>query len=258
MKALKKCKFFICMFTCIILLSGNIFAKSNSYSPTSEFFVNDFANILSAETEKNVFDTGVQIQENTTAQLVVTTVPNMDGSDIESYTNQMYNEWKIGSKDKDNGILVLISKDERKIRIEVGYGLEGAINDAKAGRLIDDVAIPSLKNNDYDTAVKNIIYELQGIIYNEYGVEGGFDNYAGRSTVASVIMTIFSMLIVVMIIIGAVLGKGRRGFFFFGGPPFGGFGGGGFHGGGGFGGFGGGGFSGGGGSSGGGGASRGF
>ena len=143
----------------------NIYANV-SYSPTNNFFVNDFANILSSSTESAIQEMSVSTQNATTAQIVVVTVPDLQGRDIEGYSNELFNTWKIGSEEKDNGVLLLISSGDRKVRIEVGYGLEGAINDAKAGRILDDVAIPYMKNNDYDTAVLGVVTQLQGIIYN--------------------------------------------------------------------------------------------
>lgn len=221
----------------------NIYANV-SYSPTNNFFVNDFANILSSSTESAIQQMAVSTQNATTAQIVVVTVPDLEGRDIEGYSNELFNTWKIGSEEKDNGVLLLISSGDRKVRIEVGYGLEGAINDAKAGRILDDVAIPYMKNNDYDTAVLGVVTQLQGIIYNEYGIEGGFDNYEENKTVEVISALVPIGFVVLFIFLRIFLAS--KGIFIFGGfggrGPFGG----------------GGGFSGGGGSSGGGGASRGF
>lgn len=221
----------------------NIYANV-SYSPTNNFFVNDFANILSSSTESAIQQMAVSTQNATTAQIVVVTVPDLEGRDIEGYSNELFNTWKIGNKEKDNGVLLLISSNDRKVRIEIGYGLEGAINDAKAGRILDDVAIPYMKNNDYDTAVLGVVTQLQGIIYNEYGIEGGFDNYEVNKTM-EVISALIPIGFVIFIIFLRIF-LASKGIIIFGGfggrGPFGG----------------GGGFSGGGGSSGGGGASRGF
>lgn len=237
-----------CIVVCLVLSISNIYAAKISYpNPTDRFFINDFANVLSSETEQKVYSTCVAINENTTAQLVVVTVKSLESVDIETYSNELFNKWEIGDKSKDNGVLLLISTSDRKVRIEVGYGLEGAINDAKAGRILDNSAIPYLKDNDYDSAVLSVVTELQGIIYNEYGVEGGFDNYA-EVEMEEEIEAILTMVLIGIFIFLIVITRGRI-LFFISGPGRGGFHGGGFSGGG---------FSGGGGSSGGGGASRGF
>ncbi|MEG2310637.1 MAG: TPM domain-containing protein [Clostridia bacterium] len=226
MKLLKKCKITILIFC--FLLTTNAFAAKNEYLPTNEFFINDFANILSQNTKTQVYNNSIAIQKATTAQLVVVTVPDMNGHDISSFTNELFNKFKIGEDLKDNGVLLLIAKKERKVRIEVGYGLEGALNDSKVGRILDDKALPYLKNNDYDNAVLNTIAELQGIIYNEYGIVGGFDNYKEKPlTIFDIIFSILFFLSPILIMIFAMNNKKRHGTFFFGGP----FGGSGFGGG---------------------------
>jgi len=162
----------------LLFLLSNVQAANTEYSPTAQFFVNDFANILSDETEQAIFNMGVNIQEKTTAQLVIVTVPNMNGDYIESYANKLFNRWGIGTKDKNNGVLLILSKDDRKIRIEIGYGLEGAINDAKAGRILDKYAVAALKVNNYDQAILDSAKQIQGEIYTEYNIDNTIDNPA--------------------------------------------------------------------------------
>lgn len=225
MNKIKKRKLLSVTLVMCLLLSSlvSVFGASTKYQPTDRFFINDFANILSEDTENQVFQNAVQIQEKTTAQLVVVTVPSLDGDDITSYANLIFSRFKIGDKEKDNGVLLLISSKDRQVRIEVGYGLEGAINDAKAGRILDDLAVPSLKENDYDSAVINVVKQLQGIIYQEYGIEGGFDDYANIQEKNPLVEGILSLVgTIIFIIIAIALSK--RGIFFFGGG-FGGFGG---------------------------------
>ncbi len=188
----------------IILLFISSVCSAQELMPTSDFFVNDFANILSSHSKTNAQYISENTYRHTTAQIVVVTVPNMNGEVIENYANDLFNKWGIGQKHKDNGILLLIAQEERKIRIEVGYGLEGALNDAKVGRILDNVAIPSLRQNNYDGAVLNVLNELQGIIYKEYNVEGGFDNYEQEKSYDSrgIIPVLF-----VLFIIGYILSR---------------------------------------------------
>jgi uncharacterized protein len=155
---------------------ANVHAANIIYNPTTEFFVNDFANVLSNQTKQEIYNISRTVEEKTTAQLVVVTVPNMNGDYIESYANILFNRWKIGSKEKNNGVLLIVAKEERKIRIEVGYGLEGAINDAKAGRILDKYAVTPLKEDNYDTAIIDSVKQLQGEIYNEYGIDNSVEN----------------------------------------------------------------------------------
>lgn len=159
----------------LVLFISNVSAEI-LYNPTASFYVNDFVNVLSNNVEEDIFNIGRNIDTKTTAQLVVVTVPNMDGDYIESYANKLFNKWGIGNKEKDNGVLLILALEERDIRIEVGYGLEGAINDAKAGRILDSHAVSALKSDDYDTAILDTVKQLQGEIYAEYNVDISSEN----------------------------------------------------------------------------------
>lgn len=195
----------------LITSVANVQAKDITYSPTNQFFVNDFANILSDQTEQEVLNIGVSVQEKTTAQLVVVTVPNMDGDYIESYANRLFNKWGIGSKEADNGVLLIIAKDERKIRIEVGYGLEGAINDAKAGRILDKYAVTPLKQNNYDTAILDTVKQLQGEIYTEYNIDNTAENpdYVPINNDTNNVEIQFGFIALIAFVFLVIITKGR-------------------------------------------------
>ena len=124
-------------------------------NPTSDFYVNDYANVLDSETKKYIVDKSTALNNASGIQIVVTTVKNLEGKTIEDYSLEFAREAKIGSKDKNDGILILVSYDDRKLRIEVGYGLEGIITDGKAGRIRDTYMTPYLKNNNWNDGIKN-------------------------------------------------------------------------------------------------------
>ena len=214
-------------------------------------YANDFANVLTPQTEEYINKTSKSYDEGNGMQIVVATVETLDGSSVEDYANDMFRKWGVGDKDKNNGILILLSTGDRKVRVEVGYGVEGDLNDAKVGRIIDEEAYDDFKNNDFDSGVLNL---YNGIIKAVGDPEAYSEPEPEEFNYDIIVLIVFIILI-------SFLNKGRGGGFGgrrrggYGG--FGGFGGGGFSGGG-FSGGGGGGFSGGGGSSGGGGASRGF
>ena len=128
--------------------------------PTSNFYVNDYANILSEETENEIQSMSVQLSYTDGTQMVVVTVEDLEGLSVEEYANQLFNKFGIGEADSDNGLLILVSRDDRKIRVEVGYGLEGVINDGKAGRYLDAYAVPYLKNNEWDKGIFNVYNAL--------------------------------------------------------------------------------------------------
>ncbi len=165
---IKKCRF-VCIYLAIFFLSGfTLFALPNH---TEKFYVNDFANILSEDVKNYIFSSSKTLDEKTTAQVVVTTVQSLEGQELESFSLDLFRSWKIGSKDKNNGLLILIAPEERVMRIEVGDGLEGAINDAKAGRFRDIYATPYFKENNWDEGIRQLYSAILSEIYKEYDME---------------------------------------------------------------------------------------
>lgn len=128
--------------------------------------VNDNAQILSENTRKSLGETLKEHENKTTNQIVILTVASLEGETIEDYANKVFNDWKIGQKDKNNGILMVVVPNERRMRIEVGYGLEGILPDVLAGRIIRNIMTPSFRNGDYDGGITNgalaIIDVLEG------------------------------------------------------------------------------------------------
>ncbi len=112
-------------------------------------FVNDFAGILSAS-EKSTLETRLSDYEKQTGnEISIVTVISLDGEIVDTYANKLFKEWGIGKKDKDNGLLILHAPNERKVWIEVGYGLEQYITDAKASSVYRNVLSPAFKRGDY-------------------------------------------------------------------------------------------------------------
>jgi len=128
--------------------------------------VTDNAQILSDETRKAITANLKAHEEKTTNQIAVLTVPTLEGVSIEEYAVTVFNTWKLGQKGKDNGILLMVAPKDRKMRIEVGYGLEGTMTDGIAGSIIRNAITPFFKNNDYDRGidegVRAIINVLEG------------------------------------------------------------------------------------------------
>lgn len=227
----------------IFALNICVFAKSNIPTPTDKFFINDYANVIDSETETYIFEKGKEYNANGGPQIVVLTLDSIGGDAVEDFSIETAREWGIGSKDENNGVLILLIKDSRDIRIEVGYGLEGVLNDGKCGRFIRN-AKDKLSSGDYSGGIKQIYDSVIDELENPTP-----DNDAAKELLSGFIV---AALIIAMWVIASRRGGGgnyrrRRYYGGYGPGNFGGFGGG-------FGGSGGG-FSGGGGSFGGGGAS---
>lgn len=207
-------------------------------SPTSQFFVNDFAGVMNAQDKQDAYEIGATLQQKTGAQVVIVTIGSLQGMDDHEYALNLANRWGIGQKGKDNGVLLLLSKGDRKSRIEVGKGLEGVLNDAKTGRIQDDYILPEYKKNNYSGGLLAGYKVIVTQVYKEYGVTppaglkdyqlSGSDNGKGEDTV-SVVFMVAILVIVILSRLGrrrgprGPLGPGG-GFFggFFGGPFIGG------------------------------------
>lgn len=174
-------------------------------------------------------------QDSTTNQVVFLMMNTIEDYPVEDFAYETAAQNKIGSKENNNGILFLIVKNDRVVRIEVGYGLEGALPDATASSIIRNDVIPFLKKGDYDSAVRAGLSSILASVKGEYTATEKKDSF----NIKSYLPIAFYIMLALLGLFGR---KGRRGMMF-GGFPGGTFGGGFGGGGGGFGGFGGGGGS---------------
>jgi len=128
--------------------------------------VTDNAQILSETTRQSLTAILKEHEDRTSNQIVILTVPTINGESIEEYAVDVFDAWQLGQKDEDNGILIVVVPNDRRMRIEVGYGLEATLTDAMAGRIIQFLMTPKFKNGDYDggisDGVKAIIDILEG------------------------------------------------------------------------------------------------
>jgi uncharacterized protein len=209
-------------------------------------FVNDRADLLSAPTVRKLESFLRDFDRSDSTQLVVLTVPTLEGEPIESYALRVAESWGIGRKGKDNGALLLVAREERAVRIEVGYGLEGRLTDLLAGRIIDQEITPRFRDGDFDGGVIAGVSAMAEAVRGEYQGSGR-SRERQRSPLGLLALLLFLGPGLLFLTGGRQAGRGyhRRGSTWIGHPPVGGRRGGGF-GGGGFGGFGGGGFGGGG------------
>ncbi|MBE3555204.1 MAG: TPM domain-containing protein, partial [Thermicanus sp.] len=139
--------------------------------PIGDIYVQDFAHLLSAEEKENLIRLGREVEDRTKAQVAVLTVSSLEGMTIEDFALQAFRAYQLGDKELNNGVLLVIAMNERKVRIEVGYGLEGALPDGKVGRILDEVTLPSLKENLPGQAIVKTYQVLVREVANEYGVK---------------------------------------------------------------------------------------
>ena len=110
----------------------------------------------------------MEFEQSQSTQIVVLTVTSLQGESLEDFSLQVAEAWKVGQKDLDNGAILLIAKKERKVRIEVGYGLEGSLTDMLSGRIIRDTIVPAFKAGNFDQGVANGVAAMMAVVKGEY------------------------------------------------------------------------------------------
>ena len=154
--------------------------------PAGDIYVQDFADVLNDQEKSELNNLGRQLEDRTSAQAAVLTVDTTGDRPIEEYANEAFRSYGIGSAKENNGVLLIVAMQDRKVRIEVGYGLEGQIPDGKAGRILDEVTLPYLQDGQPNRAVietyKVLVQEAAGeevILGGDYADAGTQDRGIG-------------------------------------------------------------------------------
>jgi uncharacterized protein len=172
MKVKRVFSILLVFFTCFMCALNALAEDVQIPAPIGDIYVQDFANVLNESERANLINIGRSIEDQTTAQIAVLTVDTIGDRTIEDFANAAFRQYGIGNKKENNGVLLVLSMQERKVRIEVGYGLEGRIPDGKAGRILDEYAIPYLKNQQPNNAIVETYQVLANEVLAEYGKSG--------------------------------------------------------------------------------------
>lgn len=164
-----------------ILLMSSIASGANIPYLTGR--VTDNAQILSPETNQAITDSLKAHEIRTSNQIAVLTIPSLNGDNIEDFAHAVFNEWKLGQKGKDNGILIVIAPNDRRMRIEVGYGLESVMTDIMANRIIQNVMTPKFKDGDYNGGIADGVSAVINVLNGEIlpDTPGKESNLSGKS-----------------------------------------------------------------------------
>lgn len=193
------------------------FAFTSPGNPSG--YVNDFAKVLQPATVVALNTELAAFEATTSNQIAVAIVPNMGGDYIEHYAPELFKVWGIGGSEKDNGVLLLIAVEERTVRIEVGYGLEGALPDSIAQRIINNDIVPNLKEGKFDAAVTTAVGNIMLATKNEYVGTGktGSPNFSDYEALFFALFIALQWIIAILArskswwaggIVGGVLGAG--------------------------------------------------
>src|SRR5688572_23199787 len=152
-----------------VLVFFSILAYSQPDIPEhGGFWVHDEANVLSAQS-KNGLESILQAERDSTSnQIAILIIPSLEGGSLEEYTLRVAEKWRLGKSDKDNGALLFIAIEDRLMRIETGYGLEGSLTDAISSRIIRNEIAPHFRNGDYEAGVEAGVMGIINAIKGEY------------------------------------------------------------------------------------------
>lgn len=151
----------------IALLIGAAVAAMALDVPYLSGRVNDYAGLLDAKTTSRLESTLKDLEDRTGDQVVVLTIPSLEGEPLEDFSLRVAQTWKLGREDRDNGVLFLIARDDRKMRFEVGYGLEATLTDALCGRILRNVVRPAFRRGDFNAGVEGGVDAVVKILNGE-------------------------------------------------------------------------------------------
>lgn len=234
------------------IISMNLVNAATKFPKATELkYVNDYAKVIDSDSVKYIISVGKELEDKTGAQAAVVVINSLEGENIEAYANGIFRNWGIGQKDKNNGLLILLSMKEKQWRVEVGTGLEGAVTDIYSSRVMNEVAVPKFKQNQYGQGLRDAYSVLSDNIAKEYEVtlekNISVPRYAEKGNNASRARNGNGILVIGVIILGlldfifnrgrltrfiikllfwsSIFGRGRRGGGGFGGGSSGGGGG---------------------------------
>jgi uncharacterized protein len=214
------------LITLLFLLSRFVYSQP-AIPDQGGFWVHDEANILSAQAKSSLESIIQAERDSTSNQIAILIIPSLQGGSLEEYALRVAETWQPGEKEKDNGVLLLIAIDDRLMRIETGYGLEGSLTDAISSRIIRNEIAPRFRNGDYDGGVEAGVMTIIQAIKGEYVNEE--PAVRKRNSKSSPLATIIIIIIIIIIASRRRRGGGGGGHWSSGrgwiGPVGGGFGG---------------------------------
>jgi uncharacterized protein len=188
----------------LALLSVSAFAAE---LPALTGRVVDDANVIDAATREQITQKLAAFEAKSSDQVVVVTVPSLDGEEIEPYSNRLYRSWALGQKQENNGVLLVVAPNDRKVRIEVGYGLEGTLTDLLSKLIIENAVIPGFRSGDYSGGISK---GVDGILAVLSGDTAELEARAKRNVQEPTsdvdwVMLIFVMIFLFMFFSGIIL-----------------------------------------------------
>ncbi len=161
--------------------------------------INDYGHMLTQQTIGTLEQELTEFESQTSHQIVILTLESLEGQPLEPFATEVFNTWELGHESNDNGVLLLIALQDRKIRIEVGIGLEGILTDAKTNQIIRQILAPHLRNSDYDAAITESIHAIQNIIQGEVMTPIPTQNSYHQLTIKIIFYTLLVLALLLVI-----------------------------------------------------------
>jgi len=178
--------------------------------PSSTGYINDFANIISQPVETQLETELTEFDQTTSNEITVVTLESLEEDVIENVAVELFEQWGIGKKNKDNGVLLLIAPNERELKIEVGYGLEPVLTDSRAGTIIRTVITPEFKQDDFDTGIANGVQAIKTVTSSDPTLYDQSDTQVSLSDTSEIGGVIYFGFIILVIYASAFLGRSKR------------------------------------------------
>jgi uncharacterized protein len=186
----------------VLLLAFSVSAVSQEKVPALAGRVNDYAKLLDARQTQQLEEALARFEQETTTQIVLLTVPSLGGETIEQFGIRVGEAWKIGQKGRDNGAILIVAPKERRVRIEVGYGLEGSLTDARSAEIIRNVILPAFKEGQYFAGIAGGLDAMMKTTQGEYKAAQRQPVYERQRTgkASSTLSTLFMIVIFILLI----------------------------------------------------------
>lgn len=188
----------------LLFCSAMLMGQDYPAKPSPSRLVNDYTKTLTPDQIQTLEQKLISLDDSTSTQIAVVIVPTINGATIADYNVGLLRAWGVGSKN-NNGVILLIAKDERKLDITVGYGLEGALTDATAKSIIDDIIVPNFKGNDYYRGID------QGTDAIVQAVKGQYNTARKKSSGKGGGSSIIFFIVIIVIVLLVSRGGGRGG-----------------------------------------------
>jgi len=226
---LNKSKICLSIIILLTIISSYAFADDIQLpNPNNYFYVYDEAGIIDSDTANYMIETNEQLYEKTGAQIVVAVINSLQDRTEQEFANALFRQWQIGSKERNNGVLILIAPNEQRLWIEIGYGLEGALPDGRVGEIRDQQMFPHFREGDFNQGILNGFNTILSSVVNEYNLDMdisesqyyiGTESNENETTIFENIKNIFVAIgIIVLIVVDQILFKGfftRMAFYMF-------------------------------------------